>query len=352
MPVLNTSTSRFKYTFMKHQQLHQLSRVLLLVCAVLLGMVLFQPIWQIDLDAPQYPEGLSLLIHANGIRGNVDIINGLNHYIGMKTLHSTDFIEFTLLPYIVVAYALAFLIAAWHGRIRTLRIVLFAFILFGIIAMVDFWRWEYNYGHHLDPNAAIIVPGMAYQPPLIGFKQLLNFGAYSFPAIGGWFFIAAGFIALLILIIESKRLKKMRVNPSAIILLLLPFLLQSCTTKPEPIKAGTDACANCKMTITDLRFSAEVLTKKGRVYKFDDLKCVIQHLKSHPGLSNETSGIYTALYTEPQRFVPVEQAVLLQSDGLHSPMNGNVAAFESAMALKKEQNEKGGAPVKWNDLQP
>jgi len=49
------------------------------------------------------------------------------------------------------------------------------FVLFGIIAMVDFWRWEYDYGHDLDPNAAIIVPGMAYQPPLIGFKQLLNF---------------------------------------------------------------------------------------------------------------------------------------------------------------------------------
>lgn len=337
---------------MKQQKLHQLSRLSLLLCAVLLVLVLFQPIWQIDLDAPQYPEGLSLLIHANGIKGNVDIINGLNHYIGMKTLHSTDFIEFTLLPYIVVVYALAFLIAAWHGRIRTLRFVLFAFILFGIIAMADFWRWEYNYGHNLDPNAAIIVPGMAYQPPLIGFKQLLNFGAYSFPATGGWFFIAGGLIALLVFIMETRRQKKLRITSSVLLLVVLPFLLPSCKTNPEPIQAGADACSNCKMTITDLRFSAELITKKGRVFKFDDLKCVIQYVKNQPEIASETAGIFSSLYTEPKRFVPVEQALLLQSDGLHSPMNGNVAAFESSAALKKEQNEKGGAPVKWNELQP
>ncbi len=74
------------------------SRILVLVAAMGLVFVLFQPIWRIDLDAPQYPEGLNLKIHANGLRGNVDIINGLNHYIGMKTLHDEDFIEFTLLP--------------------------------------------------------------------------------------------------------------------------------------------------------------------------------------------------------------------------------------------------------------
>jgi copper chaperone NosL len=60
------------------------------------------------------------------------------------------------------------------------------FVLFVILAGIDFYRWNYEYGHNLDPNAAIKVPGMAYQPPLIGYKQLLNFGAYSIPDIGGW----------------------------------------------------------------------------------------------------------------------------------------------------------------------
>ena len=75
-----------------------LSRILMLLAAIALIFVLFTPIWRIDLDAPQYPEGLRLQIHATGLKGNVDIVNGLNHYIGMKTLHNEDFIEFKVLP--------------------------------------------------------------------------------------------------------------------------------------------------------------------------------------------------------------------------------------------------------------
>jgi len=71
--------------------------------------------------------------------------------------------------------------------------------------MIDFWKWEYDYGHDLDPAAAIKVPGMAYQPPLIGFKQLLNFGAYSIPDIGGWLFIGVGLILVFIVIFELRR---------------------------------------------------------------------------------------------------------------------------------------------------
>ena len=78
-------------------KISSVSKILLLVAAAGLVMVLFTPMWRIDLDAPQYPEGLRLTIYANGLRGNVDIINGLNHYIGMKTLHSEDFFEFKIL---------------------------------------------------------------------------------------------------------------------------------------------------------------------------------------------------------------------------------------------------------------
>ena len=68
------------------------------LCTAALTLVLFVPLWQIQLSAPQYPEGLNLLIYPSKLGGNVDIINGLNHYIGMKTLHTQDFREFTALP--------------------------------------------------------------------------------------------------------------------------------------------------------------------------------------------------------------------------------------------------------------
>ena len=87
---------------MKNQtKLSSLISVLLIASGVLLFVILFVPMWRIDLDAPQYPEGLRLLIYADKLGGNVDIINGLNHYIGMKTLHEDDFVEFKILPFII-----------------------------------------------------------------------------------------------------------------------------------------------------------------------------------------------------------------------------------------------------------
>lgn len=168
------------------------NRAILIVCSLALFAVIFFPIWRIELDAAQYPEGLELLIYSNKLAGDVDIINGLNHYIGMKTLHADDFIEFTVLSYLIGLYALCFLAVAINGKRKWLYVLFAAFLLFGIVAMVDFYRWLYNYGHNLDPSAPIIVPGMAYQPPLLGFKQLLNFGAFSIPDVGGWIFVAVG----------------------------------------------------------------------------------------------------------------------------------------------------------------
>lgn len=185
-------------------------RLVLLLCAAALVAVLFVPMWRIDLAAPQYPEGLMLLIYPNNIGGNVDIINGLNHYIGMKTLHTADFIEFTVLPYIITAYAVLFVITAVAGRRKLLNILFILFVSFGVLAMYDFWRWEYNYGHNLNPDAAIVVPGMAYQPPLIGYKQLLNFGAYSMPDIGGWLFISVGVLLFLCVVAAWRNSKKIQ----------------------------------------------------------------------------------------------------------------------------------------------
>ena len=85
--------------------------------------ILFFPMWQIQLSAPQYPEGLVLLIYPNKMGGNVDIINGLNHYIGMKPIHAGDFIEFTILPYIIGFFSLLFIIAGYHWEKKIHQLV-------------------------------------------------------------------------------------------------------------------------------------------------------------------------------------------------------------------------------------
>lgn len=324
-----------------------------MIAAFGLIVVLFTPIWRIELDAPQYPEGLSLTIHANGLKGNVDIINGLNHYIGMKTLHNEDFFEFTILPYCVVVFAIAFTLVSIINKRRWLNVLLILFVLFGIIAMIDFWKWEYNYGHNLNPNAAIVVPGMAYQPPLIGFKQLLNFGAYSIPDTGGWIFIGAGVLLLACVIIEWKKnrvAKEKLVAAHAVTSLLAILLLNSCNAGPEPIIAGRDNCYLCKMAVTDARYGGELITKKGKVYKFDDMHCLVSFLKTKAIDESKVKDIYLVDYAGDHSLIRADKSYLLQSTEIRSPMNGNVIAFKSIDSMKKLSGQLKGVSVSWEQL--
>jgi len=184
------------------------SKVLLLIITALFIGSIFVPMWQIELNAPQYPEGLVLKLHANKIGGDVDIINGLNHYIGMATLHTENFIEFKILPYVFAGFGLISLLLIFIAKRKAVLVFFITYIVFVALAGIDFYRWNYEYGHNLDPNAAIRVPGMAYQPPLIGYKQLLNFGAYSIPDTGGWMLTAAGLLLFVIIFKEYELFKK------------------------------------------------------------------------------------------------------------------------------------------------
>ena len=331
-----------------------LSRALLILCGIGLLVVLFAPLWKIDLMAPQYPEGLVLLIYANKLGGNVDIINGLNHYIGMKTLHTDDFVEFKLLPGIIVFFSGLFMLAGILAKRSYINILLGLFIAFGVLAMVDFWRWEYDYGHNLNPDAAIIVPGMAYQPPLIGFKQLLNFGAYSMPSTGGWIFITVGAILLGLVIYEWRRKKHANATThlaSVFIIGLFSITLSGCSTEPQPIRIGQDNCDFCKMTISDNRFGAELVTQKGKVFKFDDTHCLVSFLQTKKTEEQQRGEIYFTNFIVPHNLINVKQAFFLQSPSLKSPMNGNIASFSNQDSLHNMLPKYYGNTISWEDMQ-
>ncbi len=166
--------------------------------------VYFLPIWEIVLDAPQYPESLQMSIHINRISGDLQTINGLNHYIGMKVIEPESILELKLMPYILALLILFGIVVAMTGK-KSLLCAWFALLIITAIAgAIDFYIWEYDYGHNLDPNAIIKVPGMNYQPPLIGTKQLLNFYAQSWPDIGAYLAFAAGALALFVILRERK----------------------------------------------------------------------------------------------------------------------------------------------------
>ena len=228
--------------------------------------------------------------------------------------------------------------------------------MFGFIAMVDFWRWEYNYGHNLDPNAAIIVPGMAYQPPLIGFKQLLNFGAYSVPDRGGWIFMSAGIILLGCTIMEWMKRKKNKPELArrvtfSLLMLLLTYTFSGCNPSPEPIVRGKDNCTFCKMTISDNRFGAEIVTKKSKVYKFDDSHCIMAFLHGGTVAHEDIQSVYFTNFTEPHQLIDAKRAYFLQSPSLKSPMNGNIAAFDHEDSLDNMIPKFYGNKTTWEQMQ-
>lgn len=184
-------------------------RALMVLAALLVGVAYLQPLWHIGLVAPQYPEGLGMYIWADRITGekphDLQSLNGLNHYIGMKAIVPESIPELRFMPAILGGLVVLGLAAAVVGRRRYLAAWTGLFALTALAGLADFWRWGYDYGHDLDPTAAIKVPGMSYQPPLIGSKQLLNFHATSWPAVGGWALILGLAIAVALCLIEWRR---------------------------------------------------------------------------------------------------------------------------------------------------
>ena len=170
--------------------MNKTSRILVAAASLLLLALYVLPLWRIELLAPQYPEGIGMRIRVNTVEGikpqDLDNINGLNHYIGMKEIHAETIPELRYMPWLVAGLVIFGLVTAAVARRKLLVAWLGSFLVLGLAGLADFYRWAYDYGHDLDPDAIIKVPGMTYTPPIIGTKQLLNFTATSLPDSGAW----------------------------------------------------------------------------------------------------------------------------------------------------------------------
>ncbi len=329
-----------------------ISRILVAVASLSLIITYVVPIWRIDLSAPQYPEGLSMQIWHNHLSGDVDIINGLNHYIGMATLRNESFPEFQFLGYIIAFYIAVGLLTAWLGKRPFLLGYVILLLLGAAVALGDFYRWGYEYGHNLDPNAAIHVPGMSYQPPVIGFKNLLNFGAWSIPDTGGWIFILAGMLIVGVYGYEAffRKAKSVQTFGKVTAVVAAMWLVSGCTPESEPIQYGKDNCYFCKMGMADTKFGAEIVTKKGKVYKFDDINCMLDYQKSGDIPPTDIALQLVTDFSQPETLIPAESAFFLSGSDIHSPMNSQIASFKSQEAQQKANQELKAEQLTWQQV--
>ena len=146
-------------------------------------------------------------IWINTLSGDVKIISALNHYIGMRIIEPSMFSGIQLYD----------LYRRSHHRHWPARCALEPVGRVDHFLCYDrcrryrcpcrLWLWGYDYGHNLNPDAAIKIEGMSYQPPLIGTKVLLNFAAFSGPDIGGWVFMGVALLMAILLYLEFKASK-------------------------------------------------------------------------------------------------------------------------------------------------
>lgn len=336
--------------------------------AVLIMSVFVFPLWVISLYAPQYPQGLGLLIHVDRVEGKAEHdlqnINGLNHYIGMHRIEPDSIKELRFMKYFALGLvATAAMVALLRRRWILMAWVVIAVVLSGI-GMYDFYQWEYRYGHDLDPTAAIKVPGMTYQPPMFGTRQMLNFQATAWPGPAGWMMMAAVGLGVLALAYEIRFRRKhtlpsvrqvahATIAASAALCLCAGMALftQGCNREPEPLAFGTDACALCSMTITDQRHGALFVSDKGRTYKFDSVECMIESLMPGEKFADiPVASFHVVDYSQPGAVVNAAGATYLVSPAVPSPMGANVSAFSAAAGADSVRTAKGGDVMDWTAI--
>ena len=133
---------------------------------------------------------------------------------------------------------------------------------------------------------------------------------------------------------------------SYILILLLSI---SCTTKEaDPIKLNSDGCDFCKMKIADGKFGAELITTKGRIYKFDDIHCMINYHKEN--LTTNIQSFYILDFNQNNVLIPAENAFYVKGGEISSPMRGNIIAVKTEEEAKKIALKYNANPISWSEI--
>lgn len=136
---------------------------------------------------------------------------------------------------------------------------------------------------------------------------------------------------------------------SFLIILLLTVLV-SCSSQPEPINYGHDECEFCRMQIIDNRYGSEIVTDKGKVFKFDEVGCMIEYALVQNLIGDANQKFLVTDFAAPETFIDATDAFFVQNDNFRSPMGSNVMAFDSEISRQKFTAESGGSLLNWVDV--
>ncbi|MDR0793324.1 MAG: nitrous oxide reductase accessory protein NosL [Chitinophagaceae bacterium] len=136
----------------------------------------------------------------------------------------------------------------------------------------------------------------------------------------------------------------------AFITLFFATLISGCQSGPEAIVIGKDVCAYCKMTVSDVRFGGEIVTSKGKCYKFDDAKCLLNFMKESGNTNLSVKNIYFVNFVPEHTLIKKEEAFFIKTDSLKTPMGGNIAVFSSKEKMDEVRKEFDAKELTWDKL--
>lgn len=130
-------------------------------------------------------------------------------------------------------------------------------------------------------------------------------------------------------------IKSLSASAAALMLMALSFAACTASTDPQPVKAGKDDCTACGMTIMKPQFACEIVTNKGKCFKFDDASCLFHYMHKHGMSDSIAANIYIADYEHPDSLIDIKTAGLVLSETVQTPMGGGVIAFSNHQHAEK-----------------
>ena len=136
-----------------------------------------------------------------------------------------------------------------------------------------------------------------------------------------------------------------------ILMIITSFLfITGCGNNPEPINFGEDNCAHCKMMITDEKYGAELVTDKGKIYKYDSIECLLEQLHKNTFRDDQIGSMWVIDFSNPRTLIDAKKAYYTKNDDFRSPMGLNVQAFGDLGDFEKFFNDNSGEKLTWTDL--
>jgi copper chaperone NosL len=141
------------------------------------------------------------------------------------------------------------------------------------------------------------------------------------------------------------------INIIRLVFVLFTFLtLASCANGPEPINYGHDECEFCRMLITDNKYGAELVTDKGKIYKFDSIECMVEFSLVKNTLGDTNNKLLITDFYNPGNFIDARNSFYVKNDDFRSPMGLNVTAFNSEEQAQKFISANGGEKLIWIEV--